>query len=192
MILGAVASMFLATGIALADVHADSWLKQVGEYYDNKEYSKALDIARPVAEQGHPIAQYFLGLLHKDGTGVPKDQAKAVEWFRKSANQGYPDAQFALGIAYLKGDGVKADAAQYRSWMRQAAEKGQAVAMYHVGTHYYKGEGEPRNLDRAIYWLQRAADGGFGQAREVANLVRELRAECPSLEKAYAREIGCP
>ncbi|MEP6880280.1 MAG: caspase family protein, partial [Nitrosospira sp.] len=40
------------------------------------------------AEQGNADAQYNLGVIYRNGKGVPQDDAKAVEWYRKAAAQG--------------------------------------------------------------------------------------------------------
>ncbi|GBU20948.1 hypothetical protein R80B4_00835 [Fibrobacteres bacterium R8-0-B4] len=45
------------------------------------------------AEQGHPRAQYSLGLRYLDGSwGFPKNTEKAIYWINKAAEQGNADA----------------------------------------------------------------------------------------------------
>ena len=61
---------------------------------------------RKAADQGHAVAQYNLGVLYRDGEGVPKDLAQAVAWFRKAADQGNAAAQNNLGVLYANGEGV--------------------------------------------------------------------------------------
>ncbi|MDR1486999.1 MAG: hypothetical protein LBT62_03235 [Deltaproteobacteria bacterium] len=48
------------------------------------------------ADEGHPTAQYALGLMYYDGKDVPLDRDKALELIRASAEQGYAPAQNAL------------------------------------------------------------------------------------------------
>ena len=83
-----------------------------------------LDSERKAAEQGDASAQYNLGVMYRDGNGVPKDLAKAVEWFRKAAEQGYPNAQYNLGVMYQDGDGVPRDLVQAHKWFSLAAASG--------------------------------------------------------------------
>ena len=47
-------------------------------------------------QQGHADAQYNLGVMYANGSGVPKDEVKAVEWYRKAAQQGHAHAQSKL------------------------------------------------------------------------------------------------
>jgi len=41
------------------------------------------------AEQGYAPAQSYLGVMYKDGKGVPQEYKEAVKWYRLSAEQGY-------------------------------------------------------------------------------------------------------
>ena len=60
--------------------------------YNQKDYVTALKHWRPLAEQGHAKAQYFLGLMHANGQGVTRDYKEAVRWYRKAAKQGNASA----------------------------------------------------------------------------------------------------
>ena len=42
------------------------------------------------AEQGDTLAMGMIGIMYRDGIGVPLDCAEASKWFRKSAEQGEP------------------------------------------------------------------------------------------------------
>ena len=50
------------------------------------------------AEQGHPHAQYLLGVVYSG-----KDERASLSWFTKAATQGYVSAQVFLGAIYAKG-----------------------------------------------------------------------------------------
>jgi TPR repeat protein len=73
------------------------------------DYAAALQLWRPLANQGNAAAQYNLGLMYADGHGVAQDDAAAMSWFRKTADQGYADAQYNLGLMYADGQGVAQD-----------------------------------------------------------------------------------
>jgi TPR repeat protein len=53
----------------------------------------ALQTIRDAAEQGNAKGQYYLGVMYRDGEGVPQDKAEAMKWFRKAAEQGNSDAK---------------------------------------------------------------------------------------------------
>jgi len=67
---------------------------------------------KPLAEQGNPLAQFFIGMLYTEGKGVPQDYAKAVHWYTKTAKQGNVKAQTALGEIYYMSKGVPEDYAK--------------------------------------------------------------------------------
>ena len=80
---------------------------------------------RSAADQGHPKAQLFVGLLLFTWEGPDAQQnSEAAEWFRKAAEQGVAGAQWALGIALEGGRGVPQDSAEAALWFQKAAEQG--------------------------------------------------------------------
>lgn len=83
---------------------------------------------RKAAEQGHPIAQYWLGKAYQNGLepanneeGLEVDHTLALEWLKKAADQGESRAQYALGRIYEDGIGVDQDAAEAMEWFRMVA-----------------------------------------------------------------------
>jgi TPR repeat protein len=76
---------------------------------------------RKAADQGHPDAQFNLGLCYAKGIGVLKDEVEGVKWLRKSAEQGKPIAQFLLGVAYELGKGVLKDEVESYAWINLSA-----------------------------------------------------------------------
>jgi hypothetical protein len=88
------------------------------------DYATALKEWRPLAEQGHASAQYTLGLMYRNGRGVPKDYKLAVKWYRKSAEQGKASAQYNLGFMYEKGLGVPKDYVLSHMWFNLSAANG--------------------------------------------------------------------
>ena len=55
--------------------------------YKAGDYKKALEIFKPLVEQGDSKAQFILGVMHGRGQGVPQDYAEAVKWHQKSAEK---------------------------------------------------------------------------------------------------------
>ena len=76
------------------------------EAYERGDYVTALKEFLPLAEQGNPEAQLFLGWMYAQSQGVSHDYAEAMKWYRKAAEQGDADAQFCFGpMYYNKGEG---------------------------------------------------------------------------------------
>ena len=92
-------------------------------YYNNHQYTEAVEWFRKAAEQGHAEGQFRLGLDYYYGSGVAEDQSKAVYWFRKSAEQGFLSAEYQLGECYENGQGVAQDKSMALYWYRKAAAK---------------------------------------------------------------------
>jgi len=98
------------------------------EAYLNGDYSTAIEICKPLAEQGDMTSQYSLGWMYEEGQGVPQDYKEAVKWYSKSAEQGGTHAQTALGIIYAKGLGVLQDYVQAYAWWNIASSQGNEIA----------------------------------------------------------------
>ena len=52
---------------------------------------------RQAADQGHAEAQFRLGLLYRDGRGVPQVRTVAAMWLRRASDQGHAEAPSRLG-----------------------------------------------------------------------------------------------
>jgi hypothetical protein len=88
-----------------------------------QDYAEAVRWCRKAAEQGHPGAQFQLGVMYEMGLGVTQDWAEAVRWYRKAAEQGDAHAQFDLGVMYAHGEGVPQDYVQAHMWVSLAASR---------------------------------------------------------------------
>jgi hypothetical protein len=93
-----------------------------GEYvaWDRATYETALKVWMPLASEGDPVAQTYVGEIHEKGLGVPPDYAKAADWYRRAADAGSARAAVNLGYLYEHGLGVPRDAAQATHWYRKA------------------------------------------------------------------------
>ena len=60
--------------------------------YKSGDYATALREWEPLAEQGLAAAQSNLGVMYKNGQGVPQDDKTAVKWYTLAAEQGDYDA----------------------------------------------------------------------------------------------------
>ena len=126
-ILAGVVLSLMLTGAAVAGP-----LEEGVAAYQRGDYSTAVRLWRPLAEQGDAFVQWLLGIMHDQGQGVPQDDAEAVKWYRLAAEQGDAEAQNNLGVMYAKGQGVPQDDAEAMKWYRLAAE--QDLANAHVLT----------------------------------------------------------
>ncbi len=123
------ATMLLAVVVVL--VAAPAWaadLEAGWRAYAQGDYATALKEWRPLAKQGDADAQHNLGVIYRDGQGIPQDYKEAVRWYRLAADQGYAKAQSNLGLMYEYGEGVPQDDVQARMWLNLAAAQGNELA----------------------------------------------------------------
>ena len=171
-------------------------LKGQEDFEKGKAYLVAQDYKTAVmqfalaANQGHPEAQYYVGLSYAEGKGVEKDMTEAVKWFKQAAEQGNADAMFKLGLACYEGDGMPLDLDEAAKWFRKAAEhgnadarekldsmkeilalyesakKGSVSAIFNLGAAFYFGkQGMRENKEEAIKWWKKAAEAGLLEAQ---------------------------
>lgn len=81
------------------------------------------------AAQGYAKAQYRLGVMYAEATGVKQDYKQALEWFRRSAEQGFVPAQYRLSLLYAKGRGVTKDYIEAYKWCYAAARTNESYAI---------------------------------------------------------------
>lgn len=145
--------------------------------YGRGDYPTAFRLMSPLAEEGNPYAQAFVGFLYWHGKGAPQDYAEAVKWYRKAADYGLPSAQYQLGLAYYKGLGVPQDHTEAIIWYWTAAKRGEPHAQINLGVMFQNGEGGPKNYVLAHMWYNIAASRlpeSDAKLREIAIKNREL------------------
>ncbi len=127
------------------------------EAYRGGDYKTAFEEFKPLADEGHADAQYFLGVMYGVGLRVPQDNGEAVKWYQKAAEQGHVKAQNNLGVMYENGQGVPQDYAEALKWHQKAAEQGLAQAQYNLALMYANGQGVPQDYILSYMWFTLAA-----------------------------------
>lgn len=88
--------------------------------YRKGDYAAALREFGSGAQTG-PVGLFFLGLMHLNGDGVPKDEYRGLELLRTSADEGYSAAQYLIGQRYLYGRGLPKDKSSALSYLLAAS-----------------------------------------------------------------------
>jgi len=140
------------------------------------EKKQAIDLFKQASLQGYAPAQYNLGAMYWEGSGISKDAQQAVKWFRQSALQGYAPAQHSLGVMYWEGSGISKDAQQAVKWFRQSALQGYAPAQHNLGVMYWEGNDVlEKDAQQAVKWFRQAAQGGHAEAQyQIANMLMKV------------------
>ena len=136
------------------------WLRARIE--DNKlpldQRDEAAEDLERLAEYGDVHAQYFLGLLYRDGGLLLPDTEQAVRWLELAAKRNLPAAQYALGKLYLSDDPEVHDADDGIQWLERAAQNGNTDAAYRLGKEYLTGKFVQKDAVKAAEYLRYAAD----------------------------------
>lgn len=61
--------------------------------YASGDFGRAMQILRPLAEDGNEDAQLMLGFMYHDGEGVPRSNVHAYVWFSLSMSNADPTSQ---------------------------------------------------------------------------------------------------
>jgi TPR repeat protein len=143
--------------------------------YHAADYTTALRLLRPLADQGDPIAQSQLGVMFAEGRGLPRNYDDAIKWLRKAADQSNAFAQSQLGVLYAEGRGVPQNYEEAIKWYRKAADQGEASAQFNLGLSYQYGKGVPQDYVQAHKWANLAAARSLTSQPELHGNAVKLR-----------------
>ena len=165
-------------------------LEEGNAAYLEKEYAKAGELWRPLAEKGDATAQYYLGTLFAEGKGVAQNDATAFTWFQRAANQGNAVAQYNVGASFAEGTGIAKSYTDAAKWFRRAADQGVAFAQLNLGLLYAAGRGVPQDNVEAFKWLELAFRGlpAGGPRMDVAHAMQDVAAKMTTEEIDEARQ----
>lgn len=140
-------------------------LNNVITLFDQKNYTDALEILQPIAQQGNAHAQFLLGVFYEHGYAVDKDEKIAFQWYYKSASQRFPQAQHNLAVMYSDGKFVKKNEREAFNWLWKAANQGFSISQLGLATAYANGKGVKKDFAKAMEWGKKAADQNLSSAQ---------------------------
>lgn len=153
--------------------------------FDHGDYQSALDLWKPLAEQGNVEAQNKMGWMYESAYGVAKDEKEALKWYLRAAEQGNAEAQVNIGLMYRDGKGVEKNKAEAAKWYRKAADQGDPAAFITLGEMYENGEGVARDYAEALFWISLTAKVGLDDGT-MSNTAHEAFAKHLSAEQIKA------
>lgn len=133
--------------------------------YEKKDFPAALGEWRPLAEADDSRAQYRLGLMHENASGLPQDDKEAARWYRLAAGQGHAEAQYRLWVMYYQGQGVAQDEQEALRWLRLAVDQGLAIARNDLAGMHAAGLLVARDDQEAVRGYRLAAEQGLALAQ---------------------------
>ena len=149
---------------------------------------RAASLFRAAAEQGHPRAQFSLGVCHEYGRGLPQDFGAAAKLYGSAAELGNKEAQYFLGLMLAYGRGVGQDLTRAAMLFKQSATAGHAPAQFYMGRLYLHGQGVPVDYKLALLYLTKAANSDDPIAAEAPKAKREIQLLVDKVEKKQTKE----
>ncbi len=103
---------------------ASAGYEEAKKAFDERQFEAAFDGFTKAAEDGHMMAQYYLGVMYATGRTLPRDDVTAYKWFMKAALQGHPISQGNIGTMKLNGRGTEFDLTGSYFWFILAEDGG--------------------------------------------------------------------
>ncbi|MBT5633763.1 MAG: sel1 repeat family protein, partial [Nitrospina sp.] len=135
------------------DFH-DGWVS-----YEKKDYDTAYKLWLPLAIQGNPRAQFFLGVMFDRGQGISQDYSEAAKWYQRAAEQ---DSARAKSHIY---EIAKKGSSQALKILNDDAKLGVVEAQVILGKMYEEGHPFPQDYNEAAKWYQRSAEQDSARAK---------------------------
>jgi TPR repeat protein len=117
----AVAALAVSVALGAGKPAAEEPSDAAVNAYVKHDYKTALQLLRPLADDGDAQAEFLLGMIYSAGEGVPQSYTAALEFYRLAAKQGHPAAQHDLGTMYQNGQGVPQNFVRAHMWYNIAA-----------------------------------------------------------------------
>ena len=164
---GSLADPERAEQVALKGSELGDWLSKElltvlysKQLVAGKTAEDAYKIAEPIARDGNPLAQFFVGFFLQSGTGVEVSPEQAAVWFQKSVDQDYLHAYSFLAGVLETGEGMDADADRAAELYWDAMAQGDPTALERLTLQL-----SSRSRDVVLIVQQRLRDEGFYRGR---------------------------
>jgi len=108
---------------AIAGIASAGPLEDAASAHERGDDATAVQLLRPLSEEGNALAQFRLGYIYDTSNGISQDDAGAAKWYRRAADQGVAGAQYNLGAMYADGHGVALDYVEAYKWLSIAASR---------------------------------------------------------------------
>lgn len=146
--------------------HSDAQVETALYYYNGNEeadieqnYLEAANWFDKAALQFSGPAQYYLGVMHREGQGVARDRIEGIRWLSLSANKFYVPTYLLLAEIYAKGDGVVEEpvkAAMYLDLARRYSDtsnRGEVSDVYDATERYISADERAEGRLQAQLWV---------------------------------------
>lgn len=148
-------------------------LKRASDAMVASDFATALQITRPLAEQGHVGASYMVGICTAFGMGTEQDLNAAKAYFETAARGNHPRGLFRLGDMEAEGVFGQPDNASAASNFEKAARLGITDAMLAYGEMLINGLGRQEDFAEGVAWAGVAAERGNQNAKQLLEYYKQ-------------------
>ncbi len=124
----------------------------------------AYERALPLANAGHPAAQFILGTMNQNGWGMPQNYPQALQWYSRSGIGGNADGAYNAGVLSLNGRGTEKNINKAVDFFNMAAALNHTPALYTLGIIFGGGHGIEANLTKSFDHFVKAGQLGHPTA----------------------------
>jgi TPR repeat protein len=140
---------------------AENWSPELREgfrHLEGKDFEQALAAFTKAARNEEITAFLMLGIMYREGYGIPRNPGLAKENFSRAAAMGSSQAREEAVLLRFASPSNPEEFAIAREQMRQFADKGMEIAQLKLGQAYLTGYGFPADSEKAIAYMTRAAN----------------------------------
>ncbi|MGN1394420.1 MAG: tetratricopeptide repeat protein [Succinivibrionaceae bacterium] len=102
-----------------------------------KNYSKAFNYCKKLADKNDVLSSILLGEMYKKGLGTNINLKKSFSYFKIAADQNEPLAMFNVGHMYMSGIGVDKNRSVGRFWICESSKLGYKEAKQYLENNKY-------------------------------------------------------
>lgn len=146
---GALLEKAAAAGHPAANYNLGLTLLATGREADDQRAVTCLETA---AKANVSDAMYALGVLAKQGRGMPANEETAAHWMKRAAAAGNVPGMVEYAIMLFNGTGVSKDEARAAKLFQRAAAGGNPIAQNRLAKLYQFGLGIPPDTIEAAAW----------------------------------------
>ncbi|MGQ9830008.1 MAG: tetratricopeptide repeat protein [Thermochromatium sp.] len=117
--------------------------------FESKQFSRAVGLLAPLAEQGNVEARYRMAIMAQNGLGMIPNPLMAYSYMKSAAEAGFGLAQHGLAFMYMQGECTEKNPAKAVEWFRKAADQGLVGSLTTLAMMYEQGYGVEQDLDEA-------------------------------------------
>ena len=162
------------------------WHRWIGGADNSDSAQNAVAHYKKALEKEYAAANYFLGVHHLKGWGIPKDKAKALSFFEEGLALKDKDSALAIALAQPY------NSTSYWHYLEQAADWGHAQAQFKLALAF-TARRTVSSDEQAMMWLRKASIQRYPKAMLLLSrtLASERSGRAPNYMSAYRWARRC-